>query len=122
MRTFSPDAKTLAIALFSGGIELWDWRQKGTRPDGVLRGHSNYATHLAFLSKGEALASAGADGVVRIWDMRTKKERGILPTESKTLECMAVSSDERTIVVGDRVGTVRLLRSATEEEIQAAGW
>ncbi len=65
---FSPDGKWLAVVRHND-IEVYDARTLGAEPTlvNVLRGSPAYLTDLAFSSDSSRLASAGSDGVVRIW-------------------------------------------------------
>lgn len=64
--TFSPDGRLLAAA--SGKqIELWDTATR-TRISN-LTGHAANVSSLAFSPDGLTLASAGADGMIRFWQV-----------------------------------------------------
>jgi WD40 repeat protein len=84
----SPDGKTVAAGLGKGGgkepaaVQLLDTAGKRQR---VLRAHPAGVTALAFSPKGDALASAGKDGAVKLWSLEDGSSRAIqLPTGEPT--------------------------------------
>ena len=81
---FSPDGSTLAVAGGSpgesGAVELRSWPAGDLL--GRLDGHEDVVYDVAWLDGGEALATAGADQVVRVWDARTRREVAALEGHS----------------------------------------
>jgi WD40 repeat protein len=118
---FSLDGNSLANAVFTKtGIELWDWKSGKRTHD--LRRHGGWTCELAFSSDGHRLFSATAGGTVELWDTENWQERGSLSAHTSALTCMAVSPEEQIVAVGDRRGTVRLMRAATKAEVLATDW
>ena len=67
---FSPDGKALAAAPFRRGAaagRVWsaDWFE----PAADLKGHADYISWLSYSPRSDRLATASADGTVKVWDM-----------------------------------------------------
>ena len=53
------------------------WSVGGHRSPGArLRGHEGSVASVAISPDGRTLASGSADGTVRLWDVRTRKQLG----------------------------------------------
>ncbi len=125
---FSPDGRTLASGAGPWDrpniITLWDVstsnleprfsspprgdRSGGTLPDVAtlkerffLAGHSQTITGLAFSPDSKTLASAGNDGVVKLWDVGRGEERALFPGPRDTASCAAFSPDGKTLAIGE---------------------
>jgi WD40 repeat protein len=68
---YSPDGNTLVTGHGDGSILFWDVASGELRF--WLAGHAKTITSLAFDRAGKWLASASADGRVRIWDLRIQE-------------------------------------------------
>ncbi len=123
---FSPDGKWLVAGLWTGGgdgvsppgndITVWDTATgKLTR---TLKGHTEGVLTVAFSPDGKLLASGGWEGVVRVWDVASGRERATLdfPTLRKRLgaanplihvEAVTFSPDGRMLVTCVGVPTIR---------------
>lgn len=72
----SPDGKHLATDLGDGRVAVWQIRDGSVRPLVVTTQPPDdlVFNSLVFSRSGEALAAAGSDGSVWVWDMSTGKE------------------------------------------------
>ncbi|KAG0239631.1 hypothetical protein BGX31_002604 [Mortierella sp. GBA43] len=69
---YSPDGKSFAIGLETGGIALYttsNWETSGTFP-----GHENKVQSIVYTSKGDQFASVSSDRLI-VWNVRTVKPR-----------------------------------------------
>jgi WD40 repeat protein len=107
---FSPDGSTLAIAggspAESGAVELRSWPTGGLL--GRLEGHDDAVYNVVWLDGGKALATAGADRVVRVWDAGTRREVAALEGHSGPVLALAASLDGKWFCSGGADGTIRV--------------
>lgn len=68
---FSPDGNTLAVVY---GLRIRLLGIPSGEEKAVLRGHPNYIHAIGFMPDGRTVISAGADGIVRVWDAATGTE------------------------------------------------
>jgi WD40 repeat protein len=90
-----------------GTVRVWDLRI-GT-PERTLEGHTGEVLAVAVTADGHRAISAGADGTVRVWDLRTGQLLAAFQGEAGVGSC-AVTVDGTTVVAGDRLGRVHILR------------
>jgi eukaryotic-like serine/threonine-protein kinase len=78
-----------------GRLKFWDSSGPGYR---ALRGHTAGVRQCAFSPDGATLATASADGTVRLWDRHTGKVRHVLACHA---EKVAFSPDSRTMATAE---------------------
>ncbi|WP_232050769.1 NB-ARC domain-containing protein [Actinoplanes sp. OR16] len=70
---------------------------------------------LAIASDGSWLASAGEDGVIRIWDADLGEQTGRFAGPSARLTALAIAPDDSWIVSGDRDGVLSIWNTHSDQ-------
>jgi hypothetical protein len=129
---FSSDGKKLASSGSDGTIHIWDLddgqktravEQRTKSPDpqgrpGVRFTISANASDVAITADGTRVASAGADGIVKVWNLATGAEVPNLIRQGTSASCLAFSPDGDLIVAGYTDGTVTFWDSAHGKALQ----
>ena len=82
-----------------------------------LRGHSGWVQEVAPFADGRLLASAAADGVVKLWDLSTFGEVRTIIAHRVAAEAVAVSPDGKLIASGADDGRVRIYDASNGREV-----
>ncbi|MCE9547406.1 MAG: hypothetical protein K8T25_18195 [Planctomycetia bacterium] len=93
----SPDGQTLAAGGDFGELEFWNV-QYGTKISSLTAHPGESVGHLAFLGRGEVLATVGGAGVVGnayLWDVRTVARLAAIPGHRGPIQGIAPSADGR---------------------------
>jgi WD40 repeat protein len=101
---FSPDAKTLAIAVYDHTAKLLDTATG--KPLRVFEGHKNYVRAVAFAPDGKTLATGGWDQSVKLWDPATGKAKKTLPWPAERLYSLSYSPGGRWLLASGNQATV----------------
>jgi WD40 repeat protein/tRNA A-37 threonylcarbamoyl transferase component Bud32 len=121
---FSSDGK-LAASVGFGKLAASDrspffvrvWDATTGKQTQELGSHNWVITAIAFRPDGQAIASASADGTVRIWDVGTGKPKVLLePPHEGRVNTVAFSPDGKRLASGGRDWTVRIWEWA--EDVQ----
>src|SRR5437667_723856 len=83
----------------------------------IVLKHDGWVAAVAFSPDGKTLASAGADNVVRLWEVGTWKPRGVLKGHADCVFAMAFSPDGHLLVTGGFDRTARLWNLEKHKEI-----
>jgi WD40 repeat protein len=106
---FSPDGRSLAAAGYAPGVCLWDLTSNQSEPTNSMPVPVGPATRVLFSPDGQSLAIAAAlDGIIRLWNLATRRERMVLNHPSTVLN-IAFSPDGRRLATGGRDDSLILL-------------
>ncbi|TMQ32476.1 MAG: hypothetical protein E6K70_18330, partial [Planctomycetota bacterium] len=78
-----------------------------------LGGHSDAVRSVAFSPDGKTLATAGSDGLVKLWGSETGQERATLRGHADWVSCVAFSPDGKRVATASADRTVKLWDAAT---------
>lgn len=108
----SPDGGMLASTGAEGRVVIRRLSDGGTLRECL--GHRDAAVALAWASDSKTLASAGRDGVVRIWEAASASEVRSL-VHPAAVAAVRFAPDDRTLATGAADGTVRIWSTAGEQ-------
>ncbi len=114
---FDPKGRFLARAA-RGVIHLLDART--LEEIAPLEGGAMQVMDLVFFPGGERLAAACLDGMVRLWDVESRRQVAVLRRRGRPFFSVAVSPDGRCLAAGDGLtevpGIIHLYRQGGEGE------
>ncbi|MCE5269548.1 MAG: hypothetical protein LLG00_16855 [Planctomycetaceae bacterium] len=103
---FSPDGTRLLSGDQNGSICIWDTKTETVA--GILK-CADTVTGIYVLADNRTAISADWHGTICAWDLLSKRKIGAISHRHRTVQSMAVSPDERTIVCGESYGTLRVI-------------
>jgi WD40 repeat protein len=115
---FRPDGLAAITAGDDGEIIVWDVEEASAGE--TLEGHTGQITGLAFSRAGRTLYSSSLDSRVFIWDLEGARRLGrpfSVGPDNPEGPRYALSSDGRTLAVGQRDGSVTLTDPTTLQRL-----
>ncbi len=112
----SPTGTHALVACGDGSIRVLDlqlilYQQK------IDNAHQGRVLAVAYLPEGQGFVSAGEDGVIRIWDARTRQARELRGHE-RAVRCLAVDTAGTRLLSGGADGTLRLWDLESGKELK----
>jgi WD40 repeat protein len=115
---YSPDGKTLATCGGGGNgkaeIKLWDM---STFKNVFLVEDKGFVYSIAYSSDGNLLVSGGNDGLVKLWDIKTRKEIASLKSSAQEVYCVVFSQDGKMVASGANDGSITIWDVKTHKHI-----
>ena len=109
---FTPDGKTLAMAIDDGTVKLWD--VAGKRVRSTIKAHPGPVWGMSINHDGQWLATGGDDGKVRVFDLvTTNEEKSFEPKYA--IRTLAFSPTTNDLLIGGRTGQVEIWNTETAE-------
>jgi WD40 repeat protein/serine/threonine protein kinase len=102
------------LALTNGNtIDVQDLTSNGVRPRLTLRGHADYLLTISAHPHDRALASAGYDGMIRIWSLENANVIHAIPAHQGRVTCVTFSPDGRRLLSAGNDGAFRMWDTTT---------
>ena len=102
--SFDPSSNTVAMGVDDGSVRLWDLPTKSVKS--TFEAHRGLVWLARFAHQGELLATAGDDGLVKLWKPGEAQPIRTF-THRNAVRGLALAHDDRTLFAGDREGLIR---------------
>lgn len=109
---YTPDGKTLAMAIEDGTVRLWDTASESIRAS--LPGHKGAVWAVDIKRDGTAIATAGEDGKVGLWSLPDGTNLGSVRLEGSA-RSVQFTPDGKGVLVASRDGTVTVYDALTQD-------
>jgi WD40 repeat protein len=96
------------------------WRLPSLERIALFPAHNEIVRAAAFSPDGATLATAGREGRVKLWDLRTGRLTLVLKGHTATVTSLEFSPDGRTLYSSSWDGTTRIWRAATLAEVDGS--
>lgn len=129
---YSPDGETLASGGYGDRVRIWDAHPAPLEGDDLelsgqqgpirrrakltLAGHKEIVRTVAFSPGGELLASAGYQGLARLWEVRTGREISHLGASDWGVSALAFAPDGKTLALAGSQKVIRLWDWAAQQQ------
>jgi len=110
---WSPDSSTLAVA---AGEQIFIYTDGADEPTSTLV-PGVWSTALAISASGRLLAAGGRDGVLRVWELASRKLRLTIQAHPKGINVVAFDPFGQIIATGGNDALAQLWDSATGESL-----
>jgi len=116
---FHPDGKLFGMGDKSGTVSIFSILDDPTKGNATTLDHGSRVNSLSFSENGYLCASAGDDGAVKIWDLRTLAVFSTISCENKGAKATCVSFDQTGgyIAMGDSAGGIQILRKPKKKKV-----
>jgi serine/threonine protein kinase/WD40 repeat protein len=108
---FSRDGRYLLGV--SGGKSVHIWNTGDLSPRGELDGEGDHLAVVAVNTAGNLCAAAGADGVIRVWDIVSGELLHVMHGHKKAITALHFSPVRNLLASGDAGGEVRMWNPTT---------
>lgn len=109
---FTPDDKTLAMAIDDGTVKLWNVAE--SRVISTIKAHSGPVWGMSISHDGKLLATGSDDGKVRVFELATTNESKQFET-GYAIRTLVFAQNNNQLLIGGRTGQVEVWNVETGE-------